>query len=165
MTVTSDYGHTALLERPDEEQKAADHLWFHGWDMDWEELTEREGLKVFARAKDSTLYDVRGREYLDGLSGLLVVNVGHGRREIGEAMAEQAGEIAYAASSNYTTIPTVQLAETLAESRPATSAASSSAPVARRRSRPRSRSPSRSRRCAGFPSATRSSPAAAPTTG
>jgi adenosylmethionine-8-amino-7-oxononanoate aminotransferase len=86
--------------------------------MDWEDLTEREGLKVFARAKDSTLYDVRGREYLDGLSGLMVVNVGHGRREIGEAMAAQAGEIAYAASSNYTTIPTVRLAETLARITP-----------------------------------------------
>src|SRR5215216_181133 len=109
---------TSLLERPELEQTAADHLWFHGWDMDWEELTEREGLKVFARAKDSTLYDVRGREYLDGLSGLFVVNVGHGRREIGEAMATQAGEIAYAASSNYTTIPTVQLAETLARITP-----------------------------------------------
>jgi adenosylmethionine-8-amino-7-oxononanoate aminotransferase len=61
---------------------------------------------------------VRGREYLDGLSGLMVVNVGHGRREIGEAMAAQAGEIAYAASSNYTTIPTVRLAETLARITP-----------------------------------------------
>jgi adenosylmethionine-8-amino-7-oxononanoate aminotransferase len=118
MTVTSDYGRTALLERPDEEQKAIDHLWIHGWDLDWEELTEREGLKVFTHAKGSTLYDVRGREYIDGLSGLMVVNVGHGRREIGEAMAEQAGRIAYAASSNYTTIPTVKLAETLARITP-----------------------------------------------
>jgi adenosylmethionine-8-amino-7-oxononanoate aminotransferase len=33
-------------------------------------------------------------------------------------MATQAGEIAYAASSNYTTIPTVQLAETLAQITP-----------------------------------------------
>jgi adenosylmethionine-8-amino-7-oxononanoate aminotransferase len=113
-----DHGRTSTLERPELEQTAIDHLWFHGWDMDWEELTEREGLKVFARAKDSTLYDVRGREFIDGLAGLMVVNVGHGRREIGEAMARQAGEIAYAASSNYTTIPTVQLAETLARITP-----------------------------------------------
>jgi len=119
MTATSHgNGVTSLLERPGFEQTAVDHLWFHGWDMDWEELTEREGLKVFARAKDSTLYDVRGREYLDGLSGLMVVNVGHGRREIGEAMAAQASEIAYAASSNYTTIPTIRLAETLARITP-----------------------------------------------
>jgi adenosylmethionine-8-amino-7-oxononanoate aminotransferase len=117
-TASHSNGATSLLERPVLERTAVDHLWFHGWDMDWEELTEREGLKVFARAKDSTLYDVRGREYLDGLSGLFVVNVGHGRREIGEAMATQAGEIAYAASSNYTTIPTVKLAETLARITP-----------------------------------------------
>src|SRR5829696_8968820 len=117
-TASHSNGATSLLERPVLERSAVDPLWFHGWDMDWEELTEREGLKVFARAKDSTLYDVRGREYLDGLSGLFVVNVGHGRREIGEAMAAQAGEIAYAASSNYTTIPTVRLAETLARITP-----------------------------------------------
>ncbi|MBW3632644.1 MAG: aspartate aminotransferase family protein [Chloroflexi bacterium] len=110
----------ATLEttRPELEQDAIDHLWFHGWDMDWEELTGQEGLKVFARAKDCTLIDVRGREFIDGLSGLMVVNVGHGRREIGEAMAEQAGQIAYAASSNYTTIPAVKLARTLAEITP-----------------------------------------------
>ena len=117
-TVTHGNGRASVLERPEMEQKAAEHLWVHGWDMDWEELIEREGLKVFARAKDSTLYDVRGREFIDGLAGLMVVNVGHGRREIGEAMAKQAGEIAYAASSNYTTIPTVQLAETLARITP-----------------------------------------------
>jgi adenosylmethionine-8-amino-7-oxononanoate aminotransferase len=107
-----------VLDRPALEQSAIDHLWFHGWDMDWEELTEREGLKVFKKAKGSTLYDVRGREFIDGLAGLFVVNVGHGRREIGEAMAEQAGAIAYAASSNYTTVPAVQLSETLARLAP-----------------------------------------------
>jgi hypothetical protein len=76
MTASHSNGITSLLERPVLERTAVDHLWFHGWDMDWEELTEREGLKVFARAKDSTLHDVRGREYLDSLSGLFVVNVG-----------------------------------------------------------------------------------------
>jgi adenosylmethionine-8-amino-7-oxononanoate aminotransferase len=111
---------TAILKatRPELEQEAIDHLWFHGWDLDWEELTEREGLKVFARAQDCTLYDVRGREFIDGMAGLMVVNVGHGRREIGEAMAEQAGQIAYAASSNYTTVPAVKLAQTLTEITP-----------------------------------------------
>jgi adenosylmethionine-8-amino-7-oxononanoate aminotransferase len=111
---------TATLNatRPELEQEAIDHLWFHGWDLDWEELTEREGLKVFTRAQDCTLYDVRGREFIDGMAGLMVVNVGHGRREIGEAMAEQAGQIAYAASSNYTTVPAVKLAHTLTEITP-----------------------------------------------
>lgn len=109
---------TTVIERPELEQTAIDHLWVHGWDMDWDELTSDEGLKVFTHARGSTLYDIRGREYLDGLAGLMVVNVGHGRAEIGEAMARQAGAIAYAASSNYTTIPTVQLSDTLARITP-----------------------------------------------
>src|SRR4051794_10204957 len=115
---TSAQGATSVMERPELEQAAIDHLWIHGWDMDWEELTQREGLKVFTRAKGTTLYDIRGNEYLDGLAGLMVVNVGHGRREIGEAMADQAGLIAYAASSNYTTIPAVKLSETLSRITP-----------------------------------------------
>ena len=111
-------GNAATLDRPELEQTAIDHLWVHGWDMDWDELTGDEGLKVFTHARGSTLYDIRGREYLDGLAGLMVVNVGHGRAEIGEAMARQAGAIAYAASSNYTTIPTVQLSDTPARITP-----------------------------------------------
>lgn len=100
------------------ERAAAEHLWFHGDELDWEELTEREGMKAFARARGSTLEDVRGREYLDGISGLFVTNAGHGRREIGEAMAEQAGRIAHASSSGYTTDQAVRLAERLAQLAP-----------------------------------------------
>ena len=66
MTATSHgNGATSLLERPEFERTAVDHLWFHGWDMDWEELTEREGLKVFARAKDSHALR-RARERVPG---------------------------------------------------------------------------------------------------
>ena len=42
------------------------------------------------------LKDIDGKEYIDGLAGLWLVNVGHGRKEIGEAMAAQAGTLAYA---------------------------------------------------------------------
>lgn len=49
----------------------------------------------FARPKISHgegiyLYDESGKRYLDGSGGPLVVNVGHGRAEIVEAMAKQA---------------------------------------------------------------------------
>ena len=33
------------------------------------------------------LDDARGKRWIDGIAGLWVVNAGHGRREIGEAMA------------------------------------------------------------------------------
>ena len=100
------------------EQSAARHLWFHGSEQNWEELTEREGMRVFSHGEGSTLHDVRGRAYIDGLAGLFVVNAGHGRREIGEVMAEQAGRVAYTAASTFSNVPAVRLAEKLSEIAP-----------------------------------------------
>jgi hypothetical protein len=61
---------------------------------------------------------VHGKEYLDGIAGLWVVNAGHGRKEIAEVMAQQAMRLAYASAMSYTTVPAVQLAEMLAERTP-----------------------------------------------
>jgi adenosylmethionine-8-amino-7-oxononanoate aminotransferase len=60
---------------------------------------------VAVRAEGSTIWDVSGRAYLDGAGGALVVNVGHGRRSIAEAMAGQAAKIAYAHGTAFTTEP------------------------------------------------------------
>lgn len=98
------------------EQEALDHVWIH--QIPWSDIAEKEGLRVFAGGKDSTLWDVRGREYLDGISGLWVVNAGHGREEIGRAMGEQAGKLAYASAMSFTTEPAVELAHKLAEIAP-----------------------------------------------
>ena len=46
---------------------------------------------VAGRGHGSTIVDADGREYLDAAGGAIVVNVGHGRREIADAIAEQAG--------------------------------------------------------------------------
>ncbi len=57
-----------------------------------------------------------GREFIDGLSGLWNVNVGHGRAELGEAAARQMTKLAYASAYTGTTnIPAIKLAEKLAE--------------------------------------------------
>ncbi len=114
MTVQSEVRSGA---RPDVEQTAIDHLWPHSDDSEWDEFTER-GLRVIASGSGSTLTDVQGRSYLDGLAGLFVVNVGHGRTEIGRAMADQAAKIAYTAASNSTNPATVQLAEKVASLTP-----------------------------------------------
>jgi len=60
---------------------------------------------VAAEAHGSTIRDADGREYLDAAGGAIVVNVGHGRREIAEAMADQAARLAYAHGSAFTTGP------------------------------------------------------------
>jgi adenosylmethionine-8-amino-7-oxononanoate aminotransferase len=98
------------------EQHALDHLWVH--QTPWVDIAEREGMRVFAKGEGSTLWDIHGREYLDGISGLWVVNAGHGRSEIGEVMGEQAKKLSYVSAVSYTTEPTVHLAHTLSEITP-----------------------------------------------
>src|SRR5215211_670935 len=74
------HGGTAVLEPTApayREQNARDHVWIH--QAPWVDLAENDGLYVFDRGEGSTLYDVRGRAYIDGISGLWVVNAGHGR--------------------------------------------------------------------------------------
>jgi len=85
------------------EQEALDHVWIHS--AEWVRLAEQNGLRVFKSAHGSTLVDIHGREYLDGIAGLWVVNAGHGRTEIGEAMAAQAAQVAYVSSASYTSVP------------------------------------------------------------
>jgi adenosylmethionine-8-amino-7-oxononanoate aminotransferase len=48
------------------------------------------------------LYDREGKQYIDGSGGPLVVNVGHGRTEIVEAMARQAQAAAFVHAINFT---------------------------------------------------------------
>jgi len=58
--------------------------------------------------------DTEGRDYIDGLSGLWNVNVGHGRAEMAEAVAEQMKTLAYFSGyAGSATIPSIKLAERL----------------------------------------------------
>jgi len=59
-------------------------------------------LPAAVRAEGTTIWDAAGRAYLDAAGGAIVVNVGHGRREIAAAMADQAGRIAYAHGTTFT---------------------------------------------------------------
>ncbi len=71
---------------------------------------------IWVKGSGATLTDTSGREYLDGLSCLWNVNVGHGRRELAEAAAEQMTALAF--STNYTgsaNVPAIRLARRLTE--------------------------------------------------
>jgi adenosylmethionine-8-amino-7-oxononanoate aminotransferase len=74
---------------------------------------------IYVRGHGSILEDVNGREYIDGLSGLWNVNVGHGRAELADAASAQMKELAYfssyAGSSN---VPAIMLANRLVEIAP-----------------------------------------------
>ena len=60
---------------------------------------------VAVEAHGSTIRDAAGREYIDAAGGAIVVGIGHGRREVADVMAAQAGRLAYAHGSVFTTEP------------------------------------------------------------
>jgi adenosylmethionine-8-amino-7-oxononanoate aminotransferase len=69
---------------------------------------------IYVRGRGAMIQEIGGREYIDGLSGLWNVNVGHGRAELAEAAAAQMKELAY--FSGYvgsTNIPAITLANKL----------------------------------------------------
>src|ERR1700719_1300174 len=67
---------------------------------------------VVVEGKGAILRDAEGREYIDGLSGLWNVNVGHGRGELADAASAQMRKIAYASAYiGATNEPAVRLAE------------------------------------------------------
>jgi adenosylmethionine-8-amino-7-oxononanoate aminotransferase len=62
-------------------------------------------LPVAARADGCTIWDADGRAYLDAAGGAIVVNVGHGRQSVVDAMARQAGAFTYVHGTTFTSEP------------------------------------------------------------
>ena len=75
---------------------------------------------VAVRAEGTTIWDADGKAYLDAAGGAIVVGVGHGRRSIAEAMARQAGEVAFAHGSAFTSEPLERYALAVARHLPMT---------------------------------------------
>jgi putrescine---pyruvate transaminase len=71
--------------------------------------------KVWVKGEGIMLWDAEGNQYIDSLSCLWNVNVGHGRRELAEAAAAQMAELAFCSSyAGATNIPATKLAAKLA---------------------------------------------------
>jgi adenosylmethionine-8-amino-7-oxononanoate aminotransferase len=74
----------------------------------------RTDMPTIVRGEGQYVYDSRGKRYLDGLSGLFVSQIGHGRTEVAEAGARQASELAYFPLWSYAHPRAIELAERLA---------------------------------------------------
>jgi len=74
------------------------------------------GPEVIVRAEGVYAYDEAGRRYIDGHGGLWLVNVGYGRREIVDAIARQAEELAWFDSfGGFANRPSMRLADRLVD--------------------------------------------------
>lgn len=87
------------------------HLWMHFTKLG---AFSPDEVPVIARGEGCYVYDQHGKRYLDGLSGLFTVQVGHGRKELAEAAARQAETLAYFPVWSFAHEPAITLAERLA---------------------------------------------------
>jgi len=98
-----------------EQDAAKRNLWLHFTRMS---SYEDSDVPVIVRGSGAYVYDQHGKRYLDGLSGLFVSQVGHGRTELAEAGARQAAELAYFPLWSYAHPKAIELAARLAEMAP-----------------------------------------------
>lgn len=74
---------------------------------------------IFEHGEGVWLTDVNGKRYLDGLSCLWNVNVGHGRQEIARAAEEQMSRLAFVNGyTGFSNVPAIELATRLARLAP-----------------------------------------------
>lgn len=93
------------------------HLWMHFSRLGI--YDEQRPVPVIARGEGCYVYDTHGKRYLDGLSGLFTVQLGHGRRDLADAARRQAETLAYFPIWTYAHPPAIELATKLAHLAPA----------------------------------------------
>jgi len=90
----------------------------------WHPFTQMQDYQemepvIIERGEGSSLFDVHGRRYLDGVSSLWVTVHGHRRAEIDQAIIAQVGKIAHSTLLGLSNPPAIELAERLVEITPA----------------------------------------------
>jgi adenosylmethionine-8-amino-7-oxononanoate aminotransferase len=115
MTTTPQHVEPAGSGDDRQQQAARDHLWMHFTRMS--SYAEAD-VPVIVRGQGPYIWDSHGRRYLDGLSGLFVVQAGHGRTELAEAASKQASELAFFPLWSYAHPQAIALAERLASHTP-----------------------------------------------
>src|SRR5580692_4411060 len=94
------------------QEQAKRHLWMHFTRMG--SYNDGHEVPVIVRGEGCYVYDEHGKRYLDGLSALYCVNIGHGRTELGQAAAEQAKELGFYTNWSYAHPRAIELATRIA---------------------------------------------------
>jgi adenosylmethionine-8-amino-7-oxononanoate aminotransferase len=97
------------------QQAAKDHLWLHFTRHGGYETSD---VPIIVKGEGAYIYDAQGKRYLDGLAGLFVSQLGHGRTELADAAAAQARELAFHPLWSYAHPSAIELAEKVASYAP-----------------------------------------------
>ena len=87
------------------------HLWMHFTRM---AAYEDHEIPIITRGEGCYVYDDHGNRYLDGLSALFCVNIGHGRADLVQAGADQAKELGFFTNWSYAHPPAIELSARIA---------------------------------------------------
>jgi adenosylmethionine-8-amino-7-oxononanoate aminotransferase len=102
-------------ERGTLQELARRHLWMHFTRMS---AYEEHEIPIIVRGEGCYVYDEHGKRYLDGLSALFCVNIGHGRADVVQAGADQAKELGFYTNWSYAHPRAIELAARIAELAP-----------------------------------------------
>jgi adenosylmethionine-8-amino-7-oxononanoate aminotransferase len=105
----------ARTERSSLQELGRRHLWMHFTRMS---AFEDHDIPIITRGEGCYVYDDHGNRYLDGLSALFCVNIGHGRADIAQAGADQAKELGFFTNWSYAHPRAIELAARIAELAP-----------------------------------------------
>jgi adenosylmethionine-8-amino-7-oxononanoate aminotransferase len=87
------------------------HLWMHFTRMS---AFKDHEIPIITRGEGCYVYDEHGNRYLDGLSALFCVNIGHGRADVAQAGADQAKELGFFTNWSYGHPRSIELAARIA---------------------------------------------------
>ena len=96
-------------------QNAAEHFWPHAKQTD--EMFGDNGITLVDSAQGVWVDDTDGNQWFDTLSSMWLVNLGHGRREIADAVHKQMTNISYSPGGTVTPV-TAELAAKVASLSP-----------------------------------------------
>src|ERR1700752_3964041 len=97
------------------QEQARRHLWMHF--TRHASYAEHE-VPIIVRGEGCYVYDEHGKRYLDGLSALFCVNIGHGRADVVQAGSEQAKELGFYTNWTFAHPRSIELAARIAELAP-----------------------------------------------
>jgi adenosylmethionine-8-amino-7-oxononanoate aminotransferase len=106
---------TVGTEQSTLQELAKRHLWMHFTRMSAYEQAE---VPIIVRGEGCYVWDEHGKRYLDALSALFCVNIGHGRADIAQAGADQAKDLGFYTTWSYAHPPAIELAAKIASLAP-----------------------------------------------
>ena len=98
------------------QELARRHLWMHFTRMG--AYDEEHDVPIIVRGDGCYVWDENGKRYLDALSALFCVNIGHGRADVVQAGADQAKDLGFFTTWSYAHPPAIELAARIASLAP-----------------------------------------------